>query len=170
MVDNYGMRRYRRYLTHLGIAYNTPTERVEAFCEGIREIIRQHPYTRKDYYHVYFHEYGASSLNVLVYMFFETPDWGTELRERHRLNADMHRLARRLGVEFAFPTQTLYLMRGQEHLDPDNEPVSDLERLAARLDEAHAAAAHIAERTGATRPAVPVTFSDPSTMTTTPKE
>ncbi len=112
-VDNLGARRFRRWSTRLGIAYNTPPETVDAFCEGIRELVERHPYTRKDYYHVYFNEFGAASLELLLYVFFETPDWATELRERHRLAVDVLRLAHDQGVEFAFPTQTLYLREEQ---------------------------------------------------------
>jgi MscS family membrane protein len=108
-VDNLGARRFRRWSTRLGIAYNTPPETVDAFCEGIRELVQRHPYTRKDYFHVYFNEFGAACLEIMLYVFFETPDWATELRERHRLAVDILRLAHELGVEFAFPTQTVYL-------------------------------------------------------------
>jgi MscS family membrane protein len=108
-VDNLGERRYRRVKCMIGIQYDTPAERIEAFCEGIRELIRRHPYTRKDYYNIYFNEFAASSLNILLYAFHECPDWTTELRERHRLFVDIVRLARRLGVEFAYPTQTLHI-------------------------------------------------------------
>lgn len=110
-VDNMGERRYRRLSTRFAIAYATPPDRIEAFCEGIREIIRQHPYMRKDYYHVYLNGLGDSALEVLVYVFWETPDWSTELRERHRFLLDCLRLAAHLGVEYAFPTQTLFLRR-----------------------------------------------------------
>lgn len=108
-VDNLGSRQFRRWSSRLGIAYNTPPETVDAFCEGIRELVERHPYTRKDYYHVYLNEFGSASLQILLYVFFATPDWATELRERHRLAVDILRLAHDLGVEFAFPTQTLYL-------------------------------------------------------------
>ncbi len=108
-VDNYGARRYRRWKSTLSLTYDTPPEKIEAFCEGIRELMRLHPYTRKDYYHIYANEFGAHSLDVMLYVFFETPDWGTELRERHRLFLDILRLAQKLGVEFAFPTQTIWL-------------------------------------------------------------
>jgi len=111
-VDNYGSRRYRRWKTTLGVAYDTPPEKLEALCEGIRELVRRHPYTRKDYFHVYLNEFGPSSLDILVYVFWEAPDWATELRERHRLVVDILRLTHHLGVEIAFPTQTLYLKRG----------------------------------------------------------
>ena len=113
VVDNYGRRKYRRWSTHLNIAYHTTPEQIDAFCEGIREIIRLHPYTRKDYYQVWMHKFGPHSLDILLYVFFETPDWNTELRERHRLSLDIMRLADRLNVEFAFPTQTIHTVPGQ---------------------------------------------------------
>ena len=112
-VDNYGRRRYRRFKTTIGVSYTTDPDAIDAFCAGVRELIRQHPTTRKDYYHVWLNDLGASSLNVLLYMFFETPDWATELRERHRFTLDVLRLAHRLNIEIAFPTQTLYLRRDE---------------------------------------------------------
>jgi MscS family membrane protein len=109
-VDNWGARSYRRIKTTLGVTYSTPPETIEAFCEGIRELIRTHPYTRKDYFHVYLNGFGPSSLDILLYCFLKTPDWSMELREKHRLFADILRLADRLGVEFAFPTQSLHVV------------------------------------------------------------
>ncbi|MGR8921341.1 MAG: mechanosensitive ion channel family protein [Gammaproteobacteria bacterium] len=118
-VDNMGKREYRRLSCKYGIAYDTPPDRIDAFCEGLRELVRQHPYMRKDNFHVYLNGLGDSSLEILVYVFWRTPDWGTELRERHRFLLDSLRLAERLGVEFAFPTQTIYTKPG----DPTPLPV-----------------------------------------------
>ncbi len=111
-VDNYGRRAFRRFSTRLNVTYDTPPDRIESFCEGIREIIRQHPRTRKDFFEVHMNAFGPHSLDILVYMFFLVPDWSTELRERHRFCLDILRLAQRLGVDFAFPTQTIHLSRG----------------------------------------------------------
>ncbi|RMF73214.1 MAG: mechanosensitive ion channel family protein [Acidobacteria bacterium] len=108
-VDNLGAREYRRIKCMISVQYDTPAEKIEAFCEGIRELIRRHPYTRKDYYMVYLNQFAASSLDILLYCFVRTPDWPTELRERHRLFLDIVRLAHRLGIDFAFPTQTLHV-------------------------------------------------------------
>jgi len=123
-VDNMGERRYRRIRTTLGLTYDTPPEKIEAFCEGVRELIRSHPYTRKDYYHVYLNGFGASSLDVMLYAFVETPEWATELREKHRLFADILRLAEKLGVSFAFPTQTVHLAK-PEDLHHHDRPADD---------------------------------------------
>jgi MscS family membrane protein len=144
-VDNLGARRHRRVKCMISVQYDTPPERLDAFCEGIRELIRRHPYTRKDYYMVYFNEFADSALNILLYAFHQTPDWPTELRERHRLFTDIVRLARRLGVEFAFPTRTLHLASAPAGLGrpepekdpaPPSTPEQELSREALSTDEA----------------------------------
>ena len=132
-VDNMGERRYRRLSTKFTIAYDTPPDRIEAFCEGIREIVRQHPYMRKDYYHVYLNGLGDSALEVLVYVFWETPDWGTELRERHRFLLDCLRLAARLGVEYAYPTQTLYVRQDEGEQQGEQQAIDAARELGATV-------------------------------------
>ncbi|MGY8768161.1 MAG: mechanosensitive ion channel family protein [Pirellulales bacterium] len=137
-VDNMGRRRYRRIKTYLNLQYNTTPEQIDAFCEGVRELLRRHPFTRKDYYHVYLNQFNASSLDILLYCFLECPDWNVELRERHRLFIDIMKLAKSLHVEFAFPTQTLHMFQEQESTSdlPEslmNDPISSGQRHAAEI-------------------------------------
>jgi len=108
-VDNMGMRRYRRIKEVLGLTYSTTATEMQAFVEGIRAIIVANPYMRKDFFEIHFNGYGASSLNVLVYCFLEVSDWSVELREKHNFFLEILRLAEELGVEFAFPTQTVHV-------------------------------------------------------------
>ena len=108
-IDNYGERKYRRYKTFLAVTYDTPPESIDVFVEGLKMIVQRHPKTRKDYYNIYFNEFGASSLNILFYIFFEVPSWPEELRARHEINLEIINLAKRLGIRFAFPTQTLHV-------------------------------------------------------------
>ena len=120
-VDNMGQRRYRRLKCNVSLTYDTPPDKIEAFCEGVREIIRLHPYMRKDYFHVYLNSLGASSLDVLVYVFWETPDWSTELRERQRFLLDILRLAKAQQINIAFPTQTLHLLTPNDAQSPADD-------------------------------------------------
>lgn len=113
-IDNYGQRTYRRLSTKIGVQYDTPPEKLEAFCEGIRTLIANHPYTRKDNFHVYFNSFGNSALEVLLYVFWKVPGWADELNEKHRLLMDILRLGNDMGVEFAFPTQTIHLHNGKD--------------------------------------------------------
>ena len=117
IVDNMGRREFRRFMTSIGVQYDTTPEQIDAFCEGIREIIRRHPYTRKDYFQVYLNGFSNSSVDILLYMFFRCDDWPTELRERHRLLIDVMKLAAELDVQFAFPTQTLHMYREENSVD-----------------------------------------------------
>jgi len=162
-VDNYGERKFRRVKTMLSLTYDTPPEKIDAFCEGIRELIRLHHYTRKDYYHVYLNRFAPSSLDVLLYMFFETPDWGTELRERHRFFIDILNLASRIGVEFAYPTQTLRLER--VHPDHGGTPPPALGPPDGALREGVDRAASVFEQVYGPSPAKP----EPVTIDTTPR-
>jgi MscS family membrane protein len=155
VVDNMGRRRFRRFKETIGIQYDSSPEQMEAFCEGIRELIRRHPYTRKDYYHVYFNGFGDNALNILLYCFVETPDWATELREKHRLFQDISRLAASLGVSFAFPTRTIHLVQSEN--GPTEAP-----QLGDPIDAGRLQGAEIAgpPATTETRPG-PVVFTNP---------
>ena len=108
-IDNLGARAYRRVYANLSITYDTPPEKIEAFLEGIKNIIKANSYTRKQNYHVIFKEYGDSGLIVMVYFYLRVPDWATELLERQNIYLEILRLAKDLGIEFAFPTQTLHV-------------------------------------------------------------
>ncbi|EAY31494.1 mechanosensitive ion channel family protein [Microscilla marina] len=120
VIDNMGVRAFRRYSTTLGLTYDTPPELIDAFVKGLRQIILEHPDTRKDYFQVYLNDFAGSSLNILFYSFFTVNDWGVELRARHELMMNILRLAYELGVRFAFPTQTIHVedLPGQKGLTP----------------------------------------------------
>jgi len=135
-VDNYGMREYRRYTTTLGLAYDTPTPKIQAFCEGVRALLSGMPGMRKDYYMVEFQGFGNSTLNILLYCFMICDTWNEELRIRTHLNLEILRLAETLGVSFAFPTQTLHvdtLAKSGGHNPSHSGPTKD-DELAAIVD------------------------------------
>ena len=108
-VDNLGARKYRRYSTKLGIKYDTDPTKIDAFCEGIRKIIQTQPHMHHENFHVYFNDFADSSLQIMLYCFFEVPDWSSELHARHALLLKIVTLAKKLKVEFAYPSQSLYL-------------------------------------------------------------
>ena len=120
-IDNHGLRQYRRFYTQIAINYDTPPELIEVFVEGLRKIIEEHPHTRKDYYHVYFNDMAATSLNIMFYTFFAVPSWAQELRVRHEVLLSIVKLAKELGIQFAFPTQTIHVenLPGQPSLSPN---------------------------------------------------
>jgi MscS family membrane protein len=109
MVNNMGMRKYRRFNTHLGLKYGTPSEKIRLFVDGLKGIVMRHPKTRKEYYEIHLNGLGAYSIDVLFYIFFDVPTWSEELKARQEILLEILGLAEQVGVEFAFPSQTLHV-------------------------------------------------------------
>lgn len=107
VVNNKGLRLFRRYNTNLGLRYDTPPELIEAFVNGVRQLIIEHPETRSDSYNVEFTGFGDSALLVMINVYFKSLAWGTEQSSKHRLHMAIIKLAAELGVEFAFPSTTV---------------------------------------------------------------
>jgi MscS family membrane protein len=108
-IDNMGLRNYRRISTTLGLTYSTPPSKLNEFVEGIKTILNNNEFINKETYHVYFNSYGDSSLNVMLYCFLAVPNWSVELQEKERIYTDILNMAQDIGVEFAFPSQSLYI-------------------------------------------------------------
>jgi MscS family membrane protein len=115
-----GRRRLRRYRTQIGLTYDTPPDLIDAYVTGLRAIVKEHPKTKNDPYEISLNDFGPSSLNILVYIFFEVENWSQELKARQEFMLESIRLANELNVRFAFPTTTLHIeeIPGSESLAP----------------------------------------------------
>ncbi|MDA9339582.1 mechanosensitive ion channel family protein [Polaribacter sp.] len=109
VINNKGLRLFRRYHTNLGLRYDTPPELIEAFVKGVREIIIAHPETRSDSYNVEFTGFGDSALLITVNVYFKSLAWGIEQSSKHRMHIAIVKLAKDLGVDFAFPSSTVMI-------------------------------------------------------------
>ncbi|MDW3208619.1 MAG: mechanosensitive ion channel family protein [Reichenbachiella sp.] len=134
-IDNNGLRRMRRFKTTIQIKYDTPPSLIEAFVKGLNRIVKEHPKTNDEKYEIHFNDLGAHSLDILFYIFFEAASWTDELKFRQEILLDVLKLAEHLGVEFAYPTQTLHVenMPGHEFFDP--KYIKDQKMLDGKLDE-----------------------------------
>jgi MscS family membrane protein len=134
-IDNHGLRQYRRFNMHIAITYDTPPDLIEVFVLGLRKIVDTHPNTRKDFYLVEFNEMGDFSLKIMFYIFFAVPTWPEELRARHEVLIEIVRLAEKLGIRFAFPTQTLHMETFPEKPGLTPEYNATMEDLKATMEE-----------------------------------
>ena len=138
VVNNWGLRQYRRFKTTLGLSYSTPPEKINLFVEGVRKIIEKHHTTRKDYFEVHLNSFGESSINILLYCFFEARDWNEELVGRHEIMYAIMLLMKDLGISFAFPSQSIYIesMPSEEKKALDKDSGQDvLNNSMDRIDE-----------------------------------
>jgi MscS family membrane protein len=108
-IDNIGLRRRRRIKTTIGVSYATPADTLRAFVQAIRQLLVEHPRVPADDVHVALNGFGSSSLDILVCFHIDVQTWGDELTDREAIFFDIIRTAERLGVDFAFPTQTIHV-------------------------------------------------------------
>ena len=110
-IENIGRRPSIRRVLHVTVTYDTPPEKVARGVEIIREMLeaRRSNFPEDMPGRAYFSEFNAASLNIVVYYWFQPPDWWEYLAFTHEFNMELLRRFNAEGIEFAFPTQTLYV-------------------------------------------------------------
>lgn len=97
----------RRILFTIGVVYRTPYEKVRAIPDMIRAIIEAEEMTRFDRAH--FKEFGASALLFEIVYFVLSPEFTDYMDVQQRINLAIHRTFEEEDIEFAYPTQTLFI-------------------------------------------------------------
>lgn len=111
LIRNISKRPYIKRVANITITYDTPPEKVERAIEIIKEELnreneKMHPDMPP---RVYFNDFNAASLNILVIYWYAPPEYWDFLEFDQAFNLAVLRRFNEEGIEFAFPTQTLYL-------------------------------------------------------------
>jgi len=109
-VENIGRRPHIRWVTNIGVTYDTPPEKVKRAVEIIREVLKNHEGMKGDFPpRVHFNGFNDWSLNIAVFAWYYPPDyWAFQAWVEKTCLEIMTRFEKE-GLEFAFPTQTVYL-------------------------------------------------------------
>ncbi|MEK2690453.1 mechanosensitive ion channel family protein [Bdellovibrio sp. GT3] len=113
-IDNMGVRPFRRVRQIIGIAYETPPDKIKEFCDRVRYCIKQDSTVNPETVVVNFNGYADSQLNVLVQFHLQVFTGPEELEQQQYIFIEILKIAKELGVEFAYPTQTVYYRGGGE--------------------------------------------------------
>ncbi|MCP4604374.1 MAG: mechanosensitive ion channel family protein [Proteobacteria bacterium] len=108
-INNWSEMKKRRIKMMIGVTYSTSQEKIQALVQGIRDIIEKDDKIHSDFYLVNFDNFGPSSLDIFVYCFTVTTKWGEFLDVKQSFMLKVMGCVEDLGLEFAFPTQTVHL-------------------------------------------------------------
>lgn len=118
-INNLTARPMRRTNFTIGLLYDTSTAKLEEALTIVRETLEKHPSTGQ--YRAYFNRFGDYSLNILVQYWCNVMDYEIYLRSLEEINMEIKRHFEANGIEFAFPTQTLYL-KPEQCSQPSESP------------------------------------------------
>jgi small-conductance mechanosensitive channel len=104
-LRNYGRMYERRVVFTLGVTYETPRDKLRRIAPLLREIVEAQDGVRFDRAH--FAKYGPYSLDFEIVYHVQSPDFGRYMDAQQAINFRIHEAFEALGVEFAYPTQTL---------------------------------------------------------------
>jgi len=109
-IHNYKRMAERRVLFSFGVIYQTPADTLERVPAIVRDIIEQQEQTRFDRAH--FKAYGDSSLDFEVVYYVLDRDYNVYMDKQQTINLALFRRFESEGIEFAYPTRTLYVHGG----------------------------------------------------------
>jgi len=113
-LNNFSRMPKRRIKMSIGVTYDSTPEQMRKAVSRIRAMLGEHPAINQDFMLVNFTDFAASSLDILVYCFTTTTAWGEYLEAREDVCLKIMDILEELGMEMAFPSQSLYLHNTEE--------------------------------------------------------
>ncbi|MDD5459510.1 MAG: mechanosensitive ion channel family protein [Phycisphaerae bacterium] len=114
IVENLGKRPFIRRTSNITITYNSGHTKAARAVGIIKEILSAVPEINTDTEkppRVYFNEFNDCSLNIYMSYWVKPPDYWVYQDVNQRINLEMMKRFEAEKIEFAFPTQTLYLKK-----------------------------------------------------------
>ena len=109
-LENISRRPNIRWLTQIGLPYDTPPAKVEKAVEILRELLENHEGMHPDWPpRVHFNGFNDWSLNITVVLWYHPPDWWAYQAWLQSTCLEIMRRFEAKGIGFAFPSQTVYL-------------------------------------------------------------
>ena len=106
-IRNFGRMEQRRVAFLIGVTYQTPVEKLETIPQIIREAVEAEEHTRFDRSH--FASYGDFSLSFETVYYVGSADYNLYMDIQQAINLTIYRRFGEEGIEFAYPTQTLFV-------------------------------------------------------------
>jgi small-conductance mechanosensitive channel len=122
-IQNLKRMERRRVAFSIGVTYQTSPDKLSAIPGMLRSIVEKRDLVTFDRAH--FKEFGDFALIFEVVYFLETPDYLAYMDTQQAINLDIYRCLAEEEIEFAYPTQTLFLERQAAQVnggDPDPRP------------------------------------------------
>lgn len=109
-IQNISKRPYIRRVFDITVTYDTPPAKVQEAKAILEDILKDHEGQEGDLVpRVYFKDFNSASLGFLCIYWYHPPAYWDYLAFTEKVNLAILERFNAAGIDFAFPTQTLYL-------------------------------------------------------------
>ena len=106
-IENFATMQQRRMIYSIGVTYQTTADQIQSIPTTIQTIIENTNHTIFNRCH--FTTFGDYSLNFEIVYYIDNRDYALAMDIQQSINLSIMRKFEEQGIEFAFPSQTLYL-------------------------------------------------------------
>lgn len=115
-IENISARPFIRRISNITITYDSGAAKTARAVEIIKDVLANTSEVNTDPNlppRVYFNEFNDCSLNIYMSYWVKPPDYWLFFEVSERVNFEIMKRFNAEGIEFAFPTQTLYLKKDE---------------------------------------------------------
>ncbi len=108
-IINWSRLEKRRLDYTIGITYNTSTGDLRVLLHRLREMLKTQEKVDPESVVVYFMDFADSALEILIRCYIHIKDWSEFQAEKERIHLEVIEIVTSLGLDFAFPSMSLYV-------------------------------------------------------------
>lgn len=108
-LRNYGRMQERRIVFSVGVTYDTPADKLAGISDILEAAVKAQDDVRFDRAH--FQSYGDFALIYEIVYYVQSSDYNDYMDAQEAINIEIFERFAADDIEFAYPTQTLYLKR-----------------------------------------------------------
>ncbi|MCX7641596.1 MAG: mechanosensitive ion channel family protein [Elusimicrobiales bacterium] len=109
IIQNFSKMKERRVSVKIGITYNTPLDKIKHIASIIEKIIKTQSNTRFERANLI--QFSNSSLDFEFVYYINSPDYIEYIKTNEEILIEIAKQFKKEGVEFAYPTQTIYIKK-----------------------------------------------------------
>ena len=110
-IRNYKKMEKRRIVFNIGVTYDTSAEKLRKILEIVKMAVEKTKAGEFDRTH--FNKFGDFSLNFEVVYYLNSSDYNVYMDTQQEINFSIREAFEKEGIEFAYPTQTIFVSKAQ---------------------------------------------------------
>ncbi len=120
-LTNFNRMTYRRIYWTIGLEYGTTHAQLQHIVSGMEKLVQGKNFVPKSQVSTFvvIDKFNDSSIDIMIYAFTKTTNWGEWLDIKQQLALDIKNLVESQNANFAFPSQSIYVEKVDGWLPPN---------------------------------------------------